>query len=200
MAILAGTFSINELSTHVILYDISIKIYLSWIGIWIASTTLIGQSLGKGNFLNAKTLMKCTLGVSLLGAVVQSTIIVGFHYFVFRFYTNSDEVIDILNTFLIIILIQTFIDHIQRPLKGIFRALGKQKITSIVLMVCYIAIGGSSFYILAFYWELRLYGLWIGFAIASGTCSAIFLVLIFQVDWKEAWDITMKRIERGLDM
>ena len=95
--------------------------------------------------------MKCTLGVGLLGAVVQSTIIVGFHYFVFRFYTNSDEVIDILNTFLIIIVIQTLFDHIQRPLKGIFRALGKQKITSIVLMVCYIAIGGSSFYILAFY-------------------------------------------------
>ena len=200
MTILAGTFSINELGAHTILNDLSMKIYLSWAGISIACTALIGQNLGEGNYLNAKTLMKCTFGVGLLGAVVQSTIIVGLHYFVFRFYTNSDEVIDILNTFLIIIIIQTFFDHIQCPLKGIFRALGKQKITSIVLMVCYFAIGGSSFYILAFFWELKLLGLWIGFAIASGVCSVIYLVLILKIDWKEEWDITLKRIQDELDM
>ena len=111
MAILAGIFSINELSANTILNDIVMMIYMSWVGISIASTALIGKDLGEGKYKNAQVLWKWTLVVGIIAGGIQIMIMIFLHYFVFRFYTSNDQVIEILNALLIVIIFQAFFDN-----------------------------------------------------------------------------------------
>ena len=156
---------------------------------------LLENSLGEGNHKNAYSLVKWTLAVGLMASALQISIIVFLHYFIFTFYTSSEEVIDILNTFVIIICVQTLLDHIQGTLRGVFKASGKQKQASIYLAISFWVFGGISFYILAFYFELRIHGLWIGFAFATFIWSIWYWSAILTFDWKKEWDLALKRIE-----
>ena len=164
----------------------------------IASTALVGKSLGEGKYENAKVLAYCTIVVGVISGGAVISIVLIFHYFIFRFYTNNEQVIETLNTFLIIIFIQTFFDHIQGSIKGVLRALGKQQTASKILMISYWVIGGISFYIFGFYFELRLQGIWIGFAFATMICTIAYLSIVLSVDWKKEWEIAFKRIEDDL--
>ena len=58
MTILAGLFSINELSTHTVLNNMSMLIYMSWVGISVASTVLIGRDLDDNNLIIKMLLQK----------------------------------------------------------------------------------------------------------------------------------------------
>ena len=58
MTILAGLFSINELSTHTVLNNMSMLIYMSWVGISVASTVLIRRDLDDNNLIIKMFLQK----------------------------------------------------------------------------------------------------------------------------------------------
>ena len=170
-------------------------VYMSSVGISIASTSLIGKDLGEGKYRNAKVLAYWTITIALISGVIQVMLIVFLHYFIFRFYTNNEEIIEILNTFVIIISVQALSNNVQGSLKGVFNALGKQNIASYILMVSYWIFGGILFYILGFLFDFKLQGLWIGFTMASGVWTILYLLKILTVDWRKEWEIVFKRIE-----
>ena len=171
---------------------------MSWAGISIASTVLIGRDLGEGKYKNAKLQSIWTIAVGAAVGLFQILIILFLHYFIFRAYTNNEEIIDILNTFLVIIFLQTFLDHIQGSLKGVFKALGMQNIASYILIFSYWVIGSISFYMFGFYFDMRLKGLWIGFSFATFIWTIMYLVLVYRIDWKSEWKTTLKRIENEI--
>ena len=90
-------------------------------------------------------------------------------------------------------------DHIQGPLKGVFRALGRQNQASYILMFSYWVVGSISIYLFAFIFDMKLLGLWVGFAVASGVCTCSYLAIISSIDWRKECEIALKRIKDDVD-
>ena len=95
------------------------------LGIGVASTSLIGQELGKGNHHNAQMLYKSTY---LLAVVTAIPMLFGLTFFtrdILNLYTSNKDIISSIEPTIIPILVVVFFDNIQGSLKGVIRGIGK---------------------------------------------------------------------------
>ena len=125
LTIYAGLIGVNELGANTIITNLCFVFYMLPLGIAIASTSLIGQELGKGNHKNAKMLYQSTYLLAVVTAIPLIFILWWFNKEVIYLYTNNTDIIDSIEPVIFILLVIVFFDNIQGALKGVIRGIGK---------------------------------------------------------------------------
>lgn len=125
LTIYCGLIGVEELGANTIITDLIFVFYMIPLGIAVASTSLIGQELGKGNHKNAMMLYRGTYLLAILTAVPLLGLFAFFHVEVLHLYTCNTEIISNIQPVVLPILISIFFDNIQGSIKGVIRGIGK---------------------------------------------------------------------------
>jgi len=168
--------------------------YSNWyaVPISLADTVLafMGNSLGERDLKKAKNFLKS--GLCFAGGFIL--IVVSFYSFFAKeaasFYTNDPEVIKKTVDLLRLYILLYPGDCLQIVLSSGLRALGKEKLGSIMFVVCFYMLGIPLSYILGFPAGWGIMGITAGYIIGL----YVMLVWMLFVYWKLDWNVQLKEV------
>jgi len=174
----------TNLAAHQIAISLASTTFMMCMGLGVAATVRVGYQLGLKDY---KTLREA--GWSAIFMVVAFMMMCGIGMIVFRYqlpalYLNNQPVIDLAAKLLIIAAFFQMSDGIQLVVLGALRGMQDVKVPSIITFVAYWIIALPIGVLLAIYFEMRAFGMWIGLGFGL-TVSAIMLLLRYHKQTKK---------------
>jgi MATE family multidrug resistance protein len=137
MSLAAGYLGVLQLDTFIICLNIISICYCIPLGIGIAASTIVGNSLGAGNYSEAKFASLCSVilagGVSFFSMLTLGI----FRYQLGAVFSNDESVVVRVAMVLPFFGVDAFVEGIQGVAGGILRGAGKQKIGAISNLIGY---------------------------------------------------------------
>lgn len=186
IALAAGLLGDNMLAAQTVVLNTCGLTYMIPLGVSIACTTKIGNSLGASRPNSAKLSAECAL---LLG--FSLAFLNGLFLFSVRntwgYLWNSDHQLNsIIASILPLASLFQLFDSVGVVGSGILRGIGAQKFGAIINFTSYYLIGLPFGLWLTFgSIKLSLLGLWIGITVALCTVSVVQVAWIMRIDWHE---------------
>lgn len=180
-AILIGWMGAAELAAHQIAINLAAMTYMMASGISAAAGIKSGNNFGRRDFrqlrLSAISNYHIVIGFMLITAVI----FIGFHQFLPYLYSNDPEVIGMAAGLLIITGFFQLFDGTQVVGLGILRGMSDVKIPTLITFFAYWILGLPVGYLLAFHFNLGIYGIWWGLLLGLLAAS---LLLYFRFEKK----------------
>ena len=183
MNLMTGKLGVVDLASNIISFNYSSFIFMTCLGIAIATGTLVGNSIGEDNITNAKMYVKVGTMFSLLTAVTLGTITLLFKTFFAKVFTKDEEVVAILEYLLYLMVLGIAFDSIQCSLAKALIAMGKQAYASYVNLISYYVLMLPVGIISGFVLGWRVYGVWFGIIVASSSACIGYTYIMYKVDW-----------------
>lgn len=160
LTFMASFLGESALAANICMFNFISLIFMTQLGISIATTTLVGNSIGAENIHNAKNyvISSLLLGVGVMS--IATSLVMIFRHEIPLAYTSNIEVNKAFDGLLFIYLFFSIPDAIQVQLSGVLKGLGKQKWGSIITLIVLFPVNISLAYYLAFSKNLGLSGLW----------------------------------------
>lgn len=173
---LAARFSAGELAAHQIVLNYASMMFMVPLGISSAAAVLVGQMVGRKDFVNAAIVgWKCLrLGIGFMGASCAFMLI--FPGLILSVYTNDQAVIEAGKNLLLIAAFFQLSDGAQVVATGVLRGVADTRSSMLANLFGHWFLGLPLGAALGFYWGFGLRGLWIGLSVGL-TLIAISLVL-----------------------
>jgi multidrug resistance protein, MATE family len=178
LSIFASQLGNNEIAAQSIIGELCYFACMLPLGLSIAASSLVGQSLGSH---------RPDLGLRLAGVAFFCLLLVEllicpmiFFYSVsfIRLFTTDSDVIHLCLRVSVVITIFSVVDGIQGVASGILRGAGKQSYGAVNNIVSHYLLGLPLAWYLAFHTSLRVTGLMIGFTSALALQSVIYVTLL----------------------
>ncbi|MCC6816317.1 MAG: MATE family efflux transporter [Saprospiraceae bacterium] len=179
LAILAGWFGPVQQASHQIAITVATFSYVIFVGFSTACSIKIAESFGHNNFEEIKKHGRESIQIALVIAFVFFIFLITFKYQIVLIFNNDQEVVLICNRLLILAALFQFSDCIQALGIGLLRGIQDIKIPTYYTTIAYWIIGLPIGYILAEYFKLEVYGIWLGFIVCL-TSSALLLMYRFN--------------------
>lgn len=172
--VMAGWIGVTALAAHQVGASISSMSFMLSIGVGAATTIRVSHQFAAQNYKGL--IMAATASKHI---IILFMLITGLSFYIFRhhlphFYTQDIEVIKRSSMILIAVAIYQIFDGIQVIMISILRGLGDVKHAMLYSFIAYIIINLPVAYILAFYLNLGVIGLWIGFIFGLGIAALLF--------------------------
>lgn len=196
LALYAGFLSINELAANVILFNLISFLFQIPLGMSFAISNLAGNSMGERRPKRAKKYFISSLYVIFFLIITLDTLLICYRNRIPLIYTQQDEVIQIVSNTLPVFCFMIFFDYIQGSESGSVRAIGYQDYGSIASLVGYWVFALPISYYLAFSFELRLVGIWLGVMVGTMITAISNTILLIAADWEEMADSVYDRIQK----
>ena len=174
----------TNLAAHQIAISLASTTFMMCMGLGVAATVRVGNQLGLKEY---RTLRDAGWSAILMVTVFMflcGILMVIFRYELPTFYLNNQEVIHLAAQLLIIAAFFQLSDGIQLVALGALRGMQDVTIPSIITFVSYWIIALPLGVLLAVYFEMRAFGMWIGLGFGL-TISAIFLLLRYHKQTKK---------------
>jgi len=184
-AVMIGWMGTVELAAHQIALNLASISFMVAMGISSAATIRVSSAVGRKDIPGTRIAgFSATL---LCGAFMSSAgvIFILFRFFLPTLYISEKAVIDITASLLVIVAFFQVSDGTQAVGLGILRGMTDMKVPTLITLVAYWIMGLPSGYILAFKFNMGIYGVWYGLLI-SLTASGIFMMLRFNVKSRKA--------------
>jgi len=191
----AGKLTVTELSAVTIVFTNFQTLYA--VPISLADTVLafMGNAMGEGNIQKAKNFLKAGVMLSAISVVGLELFYIAFSGEVSKFYTNDKEIIGEAVKLFHIYLLYYPPDFIQIIFSAGLRAIGKEKLGSIMFFVCYYIVAIPLAYVLCFKTSLRASGIVIGPMISIYILLIwILLVYYFGLNWEEQVQVIAEKL------
>ncbi len=178
-AVMIGWMGTTALAAHQIALNLASISFMVAMGISSAATIRVSNAVGRQDVRGTRM---AGFSASILCALFMAS--AGLVFIVFRhdlpgFYIADNAVIDITASLLIIVAFFQVSDGTQAVGIGILRGLTDMKIPTLITLVAYWFMGLPSGYILAFRFDMGIFGIWYGLLI-SLTASGIFMMIRFN--------------------
>lgn len=187
----AGRLSITELGAMTIVFTNFQTLYA--VPVSLADTVLafVGNAMGEGNLAKAKSFLKAGLVWSIASLVCIELAYLFLSRQIAEFYSSDPATIDETVRIFKIYLFYFPPDFIQIILSSGLRAIGKEKLGSVMFIVCYYLISLPLTYFLCFGVGLRDSGL------VYGPIVSLYILLIWLIFayWRIDWDAQLREIE-----
>jgi MATE family multidrug resistance protein len=177
--IMIGWIGANELAAHQIAINLASISFMAVLGISQAASIRVGNAMGEQS---VSKIRKAGFTGIFLGASIMSLAGLTFillNNFLPTLYIDDEAVISIASRLIIIAALFQLSDGTQAVGIGVLRGLTDIKGPTIITFIAYWVISLPIAYILAFYFNLGVDGVWIGLLIGL-TVSAILLTLRFN--------------------
>ncbi|MCU0343638.1 MAG: MATE family efflux transporter [Ignavibacterium sp.] len=177
--IMIGWIGANELAAHQIAINLASISFMGVLGISQAASIRVGNAMGEQSILKIRKagFTGIVLGASIMFFAGLTFILL--NDFLPTLYISDKNVIDIASRLIIIAALFQLSDGTQAVGIGVLRGLTDVKGPTIITFVAYWIISLPIAYVLAFYFNLGVDGVWIGLLIGLSV-SAILLTLRFN--------------------
>lgn len=173
-----------NLAAHQIAINLASTTFMMCTGLGVAATVRIGNQLGLNDF---KTLREA--GWSCIIMVLAFMFTCGLGFVIFRYdlptiYVENKEVINLAAQLLIIASLFQLSDGVQLVILGALRGMMDVRVPSVLTFIAYWLIAIPIGTVLAIYFEMRAFGMWIGLGVGL-TVSAIMLLYRYHYQTKK---------------
>ncbi|XP_061326277.1 multidrug and toxin extrusion protein 2-like isoform X2 [Pezoporus flaviventris] len=183
---LAGLLSVVELGAQSVIYVLSSAAYMVPLGFSVAASVRVGNALGSGDVMQAKTSCVTALLCTEVFAVVVATLLGTLKDVVGYIFTNDKEIVILVSKVMIIFAPFHLFDAAAATCGGVLRGTGKQKLGAIANAVGYYTIGLPIGISLMFAAKMGVLGLWVGMIICISLQALSFSTFVMRMDWKKA--------------
>ena len=195
------------MAANVCLFNYITLIFMIQIGISMAASTLVGNSIGAGNKKLSLAYAYCSILIGLALMTVTTLLTIYFRASIPGLYTQDKGVGTLLYQLIGIYIIFALPDSMEVVLHGIIKGLGQQKWASICCLIILYPINITLAYILAFVLKLGVLGLWYSQMMAVFMMCGSYFYLYYHVDLdlviqevKDFHEKERKEIEVFLDL
>ncbi|CAL8362468.1 unnamed protein product [Merluccius merluccius] len=182
---LAGLISEVELGAQSVVYEIANVAYMFPLGVSIAGSVRVGNSLGAGDTEQAKLSAKLTVLCSALLSSCLSVIIGSLKGHISYVFTYDEEIRQRVAEVLSLYAPFIILDALAASSGSIIRGAGMQRVGAICAILGYYGIGFPVGVSLMFAAKLGIKGLWIGLLICVAVQSCVLIVYLARMDWKK---------------
>jgi len=178
-AIIIGWLGTNELAAHQIAINLASISFMVALGISAAATIRVGNAVGREDRAGARN---AGIIAFILSATVMGTfgiIFITLRWFLPTLYIDSQQVIEIAASLLIIAALFQLSDGTQAVGIGLLRGLADAKIPMLITFIAYWIVGLPGGYLLGFTLGYGVQGIWFALFVAL-TVSAILLSVRFM--------------------
>ncbi len=179
--ILMGWFGAKTLAAHQISLSMASLTFMVALGLSIASSVRVGESVGEKDILKARRIGKNSLWLAFGFMSICGLMFVVFGRALTEYYIDDTEVINIAVGFLMIVAVFQVFDGTQAVGVGILRGLSDVRVPTLITFVAYWVIALPMAYFLGFHTELGPRGIWISLAMGLGIASFALMFRFFKI-------------------
>lgn len=181
--IMIGWLGANELAAHNIAITPAGLTFMIALGLSSGSAIRIGNAVGKNDFKAVREIGKTSLGMIGIFMLCCGIVFATLRYEIPEWFIEDDPetkkiVIELAAQVLLIVALFQLVDGIQAVCIGLLRGLEDVKIPTTITLIAYWIIGIPMAYVLAFYFNYGLNGIWIGLFLGM-IFAAVFLTWRF---------------------
>lgn len=179
VSVLSGFFSVVAAAANNIIMTIASIVFMVPLSISSAVAVRVGNAFGMKDKERLLESALSAIMISLIFTVFSALSFYLFPEFIIRVFTRDSEVILLGVKLMGIVALFQLFDGLQVTLTGILRGMEQTKLSSIVVFIGYWVLGIPFGLLMAYQFDLQVYGLWIGLAVSLAMC-AIILSFSFQ--------------------
>ncbi|KAJ2851584.1 ethionine resistance protein, partial [Coemansia erecta] len=153
----------------------------SYLGMVVSNR--VGNLIGAQKPERALLSTKVSIAMMSLACGLLATVMLSFHNTIASFITKDRMLIQGLLPLLPFLTIVVVFDMVSNVLTGVLRGQGRQGIAAVIRVISLYVIALPLAYVLAFYFDLGLYGMWIGLALGFVLISGAEFWLVITSDW-----------------
>eukprot|EP00826_Nyctotherus_ovalis_P053902 TRINITY_DN7035_c0_g2_i9.p1 TRINITY_DN7035_c0_g2~~TRINITY_DN7035_c0_g2_i9.p1 ORF type:complete len:199 (-),score=31.14 TRINITY_DN7035_c0_g2_i9:75-671(-) len=185
MNLMSGRIGVADLAANAISMNYDGFIFMTCVGIGVSTGTLVGNSIGEGNIINAKRYIYVGCVMSTFIILFLDTFIIGFKYQLARLLTRDAEVVELLENLIYMIALCVLFDANQGTLGKILIAMGRQANASWINLFSYYALMVPIGAVTGFWLGWRVYGIWVGVTVATLSVCIGYSYTVYTTDWIE---------------
>ena len=183
--ILSGYIESTSLAASIGLSNINLLFAMIPFGIGMATTTLIGNSLGELSAFNAKVFAKASVIVNGVIILVCSSLLILFSRYVSYFFTEDASVGNMIIKLIPLLALEEVFDTTQTILGKVIVGMGKQEHCSKIALIVYYAILLPMAYVLGIRWKRGVLGLWEATTIGMALLTLSYGYVILTSSWEK---------------
>ncbi|RDB18717.1 hypothetical protein Hypma_014757 [Hypsizygus marmoreus] len=163
----------------------------------VATSVRIGNLLGEGKAQRAGIASNTAIVMALVLSAASSAMFMVFRNQWAYLFNNDEEVVSLVASILPLVALFQVFDGNSAVTSGILRARGKQVTGALLNLSSYYIIGIPFGMWLAFSWDMKLHGLWIGLTVSLVYCAVFGTLLCVRTDWdREVWKVAQRLKEQ----
>jgi len=178
-AIMMGWMGVNALAAHQIAINLASVSYMMASGLSAAAMVRVGNQLGRKDIVTLRDVAFSIFGMVVMFMSFFAILFVVFRNYLPLIYLDDIGVVNTAATLLIIAGIFQLSDGLQVVALGALRGLSDLKVPTLVTLIAYWVVGLPLGYVLAFVFDMREIGVWIGL-LTGLTATAILLIYRFD--------------------
>ncbi len=182
-AVMIGWMGTTALAAHQIAMNLASISFMVAMGISSAATIRVSNAVGRQDIHGTRMAGFSAAALCALFMASAGLVFVLFRFLLPTFYVEDKTVIDMTASLLIIVAFFQISDGTQAVGIGILRGITDMKIPTLITLVAYWVMGLPAGYILAFGFDMGIFGVWYGLFI-SLTASGLFMMMRFHAKSK----------------
>lgn len=179
----ASYFGPKAQAAHISVATTVTFIFMISIGLSISSSVIIGNLVGKGDSNAAKVYSSASALLVVLIIGTLDFMVVILREQLSHAYTYDDEVAEMIAELLIPAMLFNFLDSIQVVLCGILKGIAQQSNAFYCLLLSYYVFALPVGYILSFYWNFGILGIWYGLLLGAILAALSLLIVLRKSLW-----------------
>ena len=201
LALLSGLLpnSVEAIGANAVILNITTSTYMLYLGISVAGSVRIGNSIGAGNGEQAKIVSNLTIIFGMIFSTFVAVLLVVFRKSLPELFTKDEAIQRLATKLMIGIAIFQIVDAINACVQGVLRGSGCQTIGAKMVFVSYYIIGLPFGAMLALYLQFGVAGLWIGITVGLTMMSIVGSVIICRTDWDSLITASKARLTKFTD-
>lgn len=199
LILLSGLLPNPELETSVLsvcLTTIS-TLYTIPYGLGAAVSTRVSNELGAGKPQAARLAVYAVMSLAIVLALLVSIILFACRHVYGYSFSNEKEVVDYVTSMAPLVCLSVILDSVQGVLSGVARGCGWQHVGAYVNLGAFYICGIPVAATLAFWFQLRGRGLWIGVQIGAFLQSLMLSIITGLTNWEKQANDARERLFDG---
>ena len=176
--ILVGTISAKAQAAHQIALACASFTFMVTLGLSQAGSIRVSNAYGMKNWPKISTIGKSTLVLSVIWGVICCVFFILLNKHLPLLFNSEPEVVQIAASLLVLAALFQISDAIQATSAGLLRGIKDVNVPTGFIAIAYWVLGIPIAYALAFWYNMKANGIWLGFIIGL-SFSAVFLTFRF---------------------
>lgn len=174
-AILLGWVGTAALAAHQVMLNVSMMIFMFYIGIGSAVAIRVSNYKGLGDYESVRLAAHAGYHIIFVLGVIASITVFYLRYDISALFTESDEVASIVSTLVLPMVLYQLGDGIQTNYVNALRGLGDVKLLVYYSFVAYVIISLPLSYLFGIEMGWGAFGIWMGFPFGLTTAGILYL-------------------------
>ena len=198
LTLIAGNFDEGQVVAHIAIGNIASLHYVCSLAVSVTMLTFLGNNLGERKLNRAKNYMWATFTLIGIQTVVYWLFAFFARYSWVEFWSNDPVtqgyLLEALQFYAFGCLL---VDAVNNGFLATLKMVGKEKVTIANVMITMYLVGAPLIMLFAFGFEMKVKGIWLGFAMCSFTLLGLNLKTFLKLDWKEIQNEVIRKTQQG---